>query len=103
MNHFQAEMEAIAVSCPTMRTVFNPQTLNEDDHLGYDAEIQYKRKPPAVRLIMCSSLDDVVVGEPVMITYHCGMRCYKHSRHIVTSNANNCIGGFYFTNGQSAE
>ena len=102
MNHFQAEMEAIAVSRPTMRTVFNPQTLNEDDHLGYDAEIQYKRKPPAVRLIMCSSLDDVVVGEPVMITYHSGMRCYKHSRHVVTSSQANCIGGFFYTDGTPA-
>ena len=27
-------------------------------HLGYDAEIQYKRKDPAVRMILCSSLDD---------------------------------------------
>ena len=102
MNHFQAEMEAIAVSRPRMRSVFNPQTLNEDDHLGYDAEIQYKRKPPAVRLIMCSSLDDVVVGEPVMITYHSGMRCYKHSRHVVTSSQANCIGGFFYTDGTEA-
>ena len=103
MKAIQTEMEAIVTDEPSMRTVFNPVTLEEDPHLAYSAEIQYKRKEPQVRMILCSSLDDVVVGEPVMITYHCGMRCYKHSRHIVTSNSNNCIGGFYFTNGQSAE
>ena len=98
----QTEMEAIAVSEPTMRTVMNPVTLQEDEHLGYDAEVQYKRKPNTVRLIMCSNLDTVRVGEPVMITYHSGMRCYKHSRHVVTSNDENCIGGFYFTDGTIA-
>ena len=98
----QTEMEAIAVSKPTMRTVFNPQTLNEDEHLGYDAEVQYKRKENTVRLIMCSSLDTIRVGEPVMISYHSGMRCYQHSRHVVTSNEENCIGGFFYTDGTSA-
>lgn len=102
MKHTQTEMEAIAVSAPSMRTVLNPTTLNEDPHLAYDAEIQYKRKPPAVRMIICSSLDDVVKGEPVMISYHSGMKCYQHSRHVVTSNERNCIGGFYFTDGTKA-
>ena len=102
MKHTQTEMEAIAVSKPTLRTVFNPNTLREDEHLGYDAEVQYKRKENQVRLIMCSSLDDVVVGEPVMITYHSGMKCYKHSRHVVTSSEANCIGGFYYTDGTPA-
>ena len=102
MKHLQAEMEAIAVTAPTMRTVMNPTTLNEDEHLCYDAEVQYKRKENQVRLIMCSSLDDVVVGEPVMITYHSGMRCYKHSRHVVTSSEANCIGGFFYTDGTPA-
>ena len=102
MKHTQTEMEAIAVSEPKLRTVFNPTTLQEDEHLGYDAEVQYKRKEDQVRRIMCSSLDDVVVGEPVMITYHSGMKCYKHSRHVVTSNQANCIGGFYYTDGTPA-
>tara|TARA_B100000085_G_C18418301_1_gene461552 strand:- start:34 stop:342 length:309 start_codon:yes stop_codon:yes gene_type:complete len=102
MKHTQTEMEAIAVSKPKLRTVFNPTTLQEDEHLGYDAEVQYKRKENQVRLIMCSSLDDVVVGEPVMITYHSGMKCYKHSRHVVTSSEANCIGGFYYTDGTPA-
>ena len=98
----QTEMEAIAVSEPHMGGVMNPDTLEVDSHLVYDAEIQYKRKPPAVRMIMCSSLDDVVVGEPVMISYHSGMRCYQHSRHVVTSSNRNCTGGFYFTDGTPA-
>ena len=98
----QTEMGAIAVSSPGPRTVFNPVTLNEDEHLGYEAEIQYKRKEPAVRLIMCSSLDTVELGEPVMITYHSGMRCYQHSRHVSVSNSHNCVGGFYYTDGTEA-
>ncbi len=102
MKHTQAEMEAIVITPPVMRTVMNPSTLTEDAHLGYDAEIQYKRKPPTTRLILCSSLDTVRVGEPVMISYHSGMRCYQHSRHVSTSNEDNCIGGFYYTDGTSA-
>ena len=102
MKHAQAEMEAIAVTSPEMRAVMNPDTLELDPHLCYDAEMQYKRKENQVRLIMCSSLDDVVVGEPVMVSYHAGMRCYQHSRHVVTSNNSNCIGGFYFTDGREA-
>ena len=98
----QTEMEAIAVSPPQMRTVMNPTTFAEDPHLCYDAEIQYKRKENPVRMIMCSELDTVRVGEPVLISYHSGMRCYQHSRHVVTSNEDNCIGGFYFTDGTSA-
>ena len=98
----QAEMEAIPQSLPHMTTVFNPDTLEEDTHLGYQAEIQYKRKDPATRLILCNSMDTVRLGEPVMISYHSGMRCYQHSRHVVVSNVENCIGGFYYTDGTPA-
>ena len=103
MKSTMAEMEAIAVSAPRMGTVLNPHTLQEDQHLVYEAEVQYKKKDNVVRLIMCSKLDTVDVGNPVLITYHSGMRCYKHSRHVVTSNESNCIGGFYYTDGTSAE
>ena len=95
-------MEAIAVSKPHMGYVMNPETSELDEHLVYDAEVQYKRKENQVRLIMCSSLDTINVGAPVMITYHSGMRCYKHSRHVVISNDDNCIGGFYYTDGTEA-
>ena len=103
MKSIQSEMEAVVMTAPSMQTVLNPETLNEDPHLCYEAEIQYKTKPPVTRLIMCSSLDVVEPGGTVMLTYHSGMRCYKHSRHVIVSNVNNCIGGFYYTNGQSAE
>ena len=98
-----AEMEAIPMSLPHITTVLNPDTLEEDKHLGYQAEMQYKRKENQVRLILCSSLDTVRLGEPVMVSYHSGMRCYQHSRHVVVSNNDNCIGGFYYTDGTSAE
>ena len=102
MKHTQTEMEAIAVSAPQMRAVMNPVTHELDPHFCYDAEVQYKRKENTVRLIMCSQLDTIRVGEPVMISYHSGMRCYQHSRHVVTSNEENCIGGFFYTDGTSA-
>ena len=98
----QTEMEAIPISIPQMRTVLNPVTLDEDEHLGYEAEVQYVRKPNQIRLIMCSTLDTVNVGEPVMISYHSGMKCYQHSRHVSVSNTGNCIGGFYYTDGTEA-
>ena len=98
----QTELEAIAVSEPTMRVVMHPELQELVPHLCYDAEVQYKRKENQVRLIMCSSLDTINVGAPVMITYHSGMRCYKHSRHVVISNDDNCIGGFYYTDGTEA-
>ena len=95
-------MEAIVETEPTMMTVHNPVTLEQDPHYCYMAEIQYKRKAPAARLIMCSRLDTVNIGEPVMITYHAGMRCYQHNRNVVVSNDANCSGGFYFTDGSQA-
>ena len=95
-------MEAIPLTTPAIRPVLNPETLEEDMHLSYDAEIQYKRKDPAVRMILCNSLDTVNIGEPVMLTYHAGMRAYQHSRHVAVSNNENCSGGFYFTDGTQA-
>ncbi len=102
MNPYITEMEAIPVSEPHMVTVFNPNTLEETEHLGYLAEMQYKRKENQVRTILCSSLDTVNVGEPVMLVYHHGMKSYKHNRHVIVSNSSNCVGGFYYTNGTEA-
>ena len=98
----KSEMQAIPLTSPAIRPVLNPETLNEDMHLSYDAEIQYKRKAPARRLILCTQLDTVNIGEPVMITYHPGMRAYQHDRHVSVSNEYNCVGGFYYTNGTQA-
>lgn len=102
MNPYITEMEAIPVSEPHMVTVFNPNTLEETEHLGYLAEMQYKRKENQVRTILCSRLDTVNVGEPVMLVYHHGMKSYKHNRHVIVSNSSNCVGGFYYTNGEMA-
>ncbi len=102
MNPYITEMEAIPVSKPHTVTVFNYATLEEDEHLGYEAEMQYKRKENTIRTILCSRLDTVNVGEPVMLVYHHGMRAYKHNRHVIVSNPSNCIGGFYYTNGKEA-
>lgn len=102
MRPRMSEMEAIPVSKPHMVSIINPVTLEEDEHLGYEAEMQYKRKPNQIRTILCSRLDTVNVGEPVMLVYHSGMRAYKHNRHVIVSNPSNCIGGFYYTNGQEA-
>ena len=102
MFKLNTEMEAIPVTAPEIRTVFNPNTMESDTRLGYQAEIQYKRKPPATRLILCDRLDTVIVGDPVMISYHMGMRCYQHARHLVISNSDNCTGGFYYTDGSEA-
>ena len=102
MNPYITEMEAIPVSQPYLTTVYNPVTLEESEHLAYDAEMQYKRKENQVRTILCSRLDTVNVGEPVMLVYHSGMRAYKHNRHVIVSNPSNCIGGFYYTNGTEA-
>jgi hypothetical protein len=102
MKPRMSEMEAIPVSKPHMVSIINPVTLEEDEHLGYEAEMQYKRKPNQIRTILCSRLDTVNVGEPVMLVYHSGMRAYKHNRHVIVSNPSNCIGGFYYTNGQEA-
>ena len=102
MNPYITEIEAIPVSEPHMVTVFNPNTLEETEHLGYLAEMQYKRKENQVRTILCSRLDTVNVGEPVMLVYHHGMKSYKHNRHVIVSNSSNCVGGFYYTNGEMA-
>ena len=102
MNPYITEMEAIPVSEPHMVSVFNPSTLEESEHLGYEAEMQYKRKDPAIKTILCSRLDTVNVGEPVMLVYHHGMRSYMHNRNVIVSNPSNCIGGFYYTNGREA-
>lgn len=103
MNPYITEMEAIPVSEPHMVPVFNPVTLEEDEHLGYDAEIQYVSKPPELRTVLCSRLDTVVIDVPVMLVWHCGMCSYKHNRHVIVSNPSNCAGGFYYTNGMNAE
>ena len=102
MNFVKQQTNAIALSQPEMRTVLVPGTFEEAPHLAYDAEVQYVRKDPAVRMILCSELDHVEVGEPVVLTYHNGLRCYQHDRHVSVSSESNCHGGFFYTTGNPA-
>ena len=102
MKKLQSEMEAVVTSTVETRCVLDYDTLTERDIIGYEAEVQYVRKEPEVKFILCSDVDKVFVGEPVMIQYSVGKRSYKHSRVISTSNESNCIGGFYFTDGTPA-
>ena len=93
---------AIALTKPEMRTVLLPDTLEEVPHLAYDAEVQYVRKPSKVRMILCSQMDHVEPGNPVMLTYHSGLRCYQHAAHVSVSSDSNCYGGFFYTSGDPA-
>ena len=102
MNPYITEMEAIPVSKPHMVAVFNSTTLEETEHLAYEAEMQYQLKENKVLTILCSRLDTVNVGEPVMLVYHHGMRSYMHNRNVIVSNPSNCLGGFYYTDGTKA-
>ena len=99
---YKNEMEALVITSPELHSVFDPNTSNQVTHLAYEAEVQYKTKQPQRQLILCGQMDTVRVGEPVLIVYHTGMRCYQHSRYVSLSNGDNCSGGFYYTNGQLA-
>ncbi len=102
MKRTQQTMPAVVTELPRLHKVFEPSTFTEVDHLAYEAEMQYVRKDPEVRMILCSSLDDVILDEPVLVTYHSGMRAYQHASHVPVSNSRNCVGGFYYTDGTIA-
>ena len=101
-SKYTPEKVGTPLTVPHMVTVFNPSTQKEVTHLGYEARVQHKSKQDEVRTILCSRLDTVRVGEPVMLEYHHGMKAYKHSRYVSVSNPDNCAGGFYFINGVEA-
>lgn len=102
MFRTQQTMPAIAKSLPSLRPVREPSTGNTVMHLAYTAEMQYVKKPPENRMVLCNSLHDVQLDEPVLVSYHSGMRAYQHAQHVITSNSSNCFGGFYFTTGAEA-
>ena len=99
---YTTEKVATPLTVPHMVTVFNPSTQREVRHLGYKAVVQHTSKQDEVRTVLCSKLDTVRVGEPVMLEYHHGMKAYKHSRYMSVSNPDNCAGGFYFISGVEA-
>jgi len=102
MKFTQQTMPAVVTELPRLHTFLSPDGFNEVEHLAYSAEMQYVRKPNQVRMILCSSLDDVELDEPVLVSYHSGMRAYQHATHVAVSSPRNCIGGFYYTDGNPA-
>jgi hypothetical protein len=96
------EKFATPLSEPHMVTVFNPVLLKDVEHYGYEARVQHRNKEDEVRVVLCSRLDTVKIGEPVMLVYHTGMQAYKHNRHMFVSNSDNCSGGFYYMDGAMA-
>lgn len=102
MKQTQQTMPAVVTELPRLHTLIEPGSGHIVDHLAYEAEMQYVRKDPEVRMILCSSLDDVILDEPVLVSYHCGMRAYQHVTHVPVSNPDNCIGGFFYTDGTPA-
>ena len=102
MRMTQQTMPAIVEELPQLQTFVEPHTGHIVEHLAYKAEMQYVRKDPETRYILCSSIDDVVLNEPVLVSYHCGMKAYQHATHLSVSNEDNCIGGFYYTDGTPA-
>jgi hypothetical protein len=96
------EKVATPVTEPHMVTVFNPVLHINQQHYGYEAIVQHQSKPNEVRTVLCSRLDTVKIGEPVMLVYHHGMQAYKHNRRMFVSNSDNCSGGFYYMDGAMA-
>ncbi len=101
MFKMMSEMEAIVETAPTMMTVFNPHT-HKNRILIMPTWQRSNTNVSHARLILCDRLDTVIPGNTVMISYHMGMRVYQHSRHLVISNNDNCVGGFYYTDGNPA-
>ena len=95
MSRKTPEKVATPLCEPHMVEVYNPQTCEYVSHFGYEAKVQHTSKPDEVRTILCSRLNTVRIGEPVMVVYHTGMKTYKHSRYVSVSNSDNCAGGFH--------
>jgi len=102
MRHTQQTMPAVVTELPRLHTFLEPHTGHIVDHLAYEAEMQYVRKNPETRFILCSNIDDVELDEPVLVSYHSGMRAYQHATHVAVSSPRNCYGGFYYTDGTVA-
>lgn len=88
-------MKAVVVSEPRICDI------NDIEALAYEAEMEYVRKEPEVKYILCTPLDDVRIGDSVDLVYNVNMRSYQH-KYASRSNNTNTIGGFYYTNGRPA-
>lgn len=88
-------MKAVVISEPRICDI------NDIEALAYEAEMQYVRKKPEVKYILCTPLDDIQVGDSVDLVYNINKRSYQH-KYISRSNSSNTAGGFYYTNGRPA-
>ena len=79
MNPYITEMEAIPVSKPHMVAVFNSNTLEETQHLAYEAEMQYKRKPNEIKTILCSREKNITPRSHMLIFFHGYKRNWRRS------------------------
>jgi len=88
-------MKAVVVSEPRICDI------NDMEALAYEAEMEYVRKEPEVKYILCTSIDDVQIGDRVDLVYNLAQRAYQH-KYACRSNKSNTYGGFYYTNGRPA-
>ncbi len=88
-------MKAVVISEPRICDI------DDMEALAYEAEMQYVRKDPEVKYILCTPLDDVQIGDSVDLVYNINKRSYQH-KYISRSNSFNTSGGFYYTNGRPA-
>ena len=65
---------AIVKESPSLRPVREPSTGNTVMHLAYLAEMQYSKKLPEDRVILCNSYNDARVDDTVLVTYPIGMK-----------------------------
>ena len=95
MNKLQTQMKAVVVSTPRLHNI------NDEELLAYEAEMQYVRKKPKVKYILCTPIDDVCIGDRVNVKYAVHKRAYQHEYQSL-SNSSNSYGEFYYTNGKRA-
>lgn len=95
MKKLPQPMKAVVVSEPRICDI------NDMEALAYEAEMEYVRKDPEVKFILCTPLDDVQVGDRVDLVYNLNKRAYQH-KYACKSNESNTHGGFYYTNGRPA-
>ena len=93
---------AVEMTEPRMRNGLVTGTYDESPCLASAAAVLFRRTPADVSIILCSTIDVVLVGEPVLLTYHMRLKCYHHARHVSVSTNDNCVRGLFYTNGEPA-
>ena len=102
MITYKTTIPAVVTEPIRQHKVIDPTTNQTVLQTGYRAVLQYVRKTPEVRLVLCSSLEEVEPDETVFVSYHTGMKLYQHNRYTTVSDCAHCAGGFYFLNGAEA-